>query len=277
LTEGSTRLLPEIFPGVDHVSYFNLRTDAATQLLVDTGHHLGAVAVPYALAVHEDFVMTVLEMLATFGYQRRAPGSNDDLGRNRVTAWNMHEAVWMTLGCPAPTGEQGHALEHFHVLREMRNTQIHAGGHHDQRLRDVVNGLSAPASDRWRRLARRDASDVIATEQIRFTTFDIFTVFATTKAMGRAINLLLRDHLPPDRWAALCVEDYAAISSHPPASDRWMRGLLGHAAMNYSTGSLDEGALFDAAVAAGYRSAGRAWAPQRTPRGKRNPGSRPGG
>ncbi len=46
LTTGSNRLLPEIFPRVEHVKYFNLRTDPATQLLLDTGHHLGAVAVP---------------------------------------------------------------------------------------------------------------------------------------------------------------------------------------------------------------------------------------
>ena len=57
LTSGSKELLPRIFPGVDHIAYFNLATDEATRLLLDTAHHLGAVAIPYALAVHEDFVM----------------------------------------------------------------------------------------------------------------------------------------------------------------------------------------------------------------------------
>lgn len=278
LTEGSTRLLPEIFPGVEHVSYFNLRTDAATQLLLDTGHHLGAVAVPYALAVHEDFVMTVLETLTQFGYVRHAPGDKADTTKNRVSAWNMHEAVWMTLGQPFPAVGACLELEHFHLLREMRNTQIHAGGAIGPRLTDVVNGLSGPASVRWNDIARRQPVDVLADDPIRFTTFDIFTVFATTKAMGRTINELLRDHLPVARWAEMCVDDYARISSHPGASDRWIRSLIGHAHMNYGASPLTEADVVDAAVEAGAWPARRRWAPRRSSRAAkrpRTPGSGP--
>jgi len=134
LTKGSTELLPDIFPGVDHINYFNLRTDKATDLLDNVGHHLGAVAVPYALAVHEDFVMSALELLDTLGHPTRAPGQNPDPLKNGVKASNMHEAVWLTLGQPLPTHGACEALEHFHLLREMRNAHIHAGGSIEQRL-----------------------------------------------------------------------------------------------------------------------------------------------
>ena len=97
LTSGSVRLLPEIFPGVPHIGYFNLRTDVAAQLLAEVGHHLGAVAVPYALAVHEDFVISTLELLDSLGRPTLAPGKKQDLAKNDVKAWNMHEAVWVTL------------------------------------------------------------------------------------------------------------------------------------------------------------------------------------
>lgn len=128
LTAGSSQLLPDIFPGVDHISYFNLRTDVATDLLLNTGHHLGAVAVPYALAVHEDFVVTALQALTGLGYTVLAPGSSKNLAKNRVAAWNMHEALFLTLGKSVPArGTDLVSLELYHLLREMRNCQIHNG------------------------------------------------------------------------------------------------------------------------------------------------------
>jgi len=267
LTAGSSRLLPEIFPGVDHITYFNLRTDAATHLLLDTGHHLGAVAVPYALAVHEDFVVTVLDLLNQFGYARKAPGDSADTTRNPVKPWNMHEALWMTLGQPAPRRGSVIALEHFHLLREMRNAQIHAGGAISARLSQEVRDMTPQAATGWMAMSRRAATDVIATDPLRFTTFDIFAVFATTKALGRAVNSLLRDELTARQWAEICLEDYSALTSKPRGSDHWIRGLIGHAAMNYVAGPVTEQDIVDAAVAAGAWRAGRAWTPRRASRG----------
>lgn len=267
LTAGSSRLLPEIFPGVEHVSYFNLRTDAATKLLADTGHHLGAVTVPYALAVHEDFVMTVLDLLSRFGYRRKAPGDTQDSTRNRVTAWNMHESLWMTLGRRLPPRGSVLALEQFHLLREMRNAQIHAGGTISARLSQEVTDITPEAATAWKALSRRAPTDVIATDPLRFTTFDIFAVFATTKTLGRTVNHLLRDSLPARQWAEICLEDYSALTSKSSGSDQWMRGLIGHAAMNYAAGSVSEQDIIDAAVAAGAWPAGRAWTRRRASRG----------
>lgn len=271
LTEGSSRLLPEIFPAVDHIRYFNLRPEAATEILVDTGHHLGAVAVPYALAVHEDFLTSVLELLAALGYQRRAPGDSVDTTRNRVQAWNMHEAVWLTLGEEAPRSGAVVPLEHFHLLREMRNAQIHGGGAVSQRLAQQVASMSVEAASAWTVLGRRPPTDVLGTSPLRFTTFDIFAAFATTKSLGRVVNTLLRDSLSPPQWAALCVEDYCDITTKFERSDSWMRGLLGHAAMHYGAGPLTEQDVVDAAVAAGKWTAGRVPTPRRAARRAKAP------
>src|SRR6266571_6922255 len=67
LTAGSTSLLPQIFPAIPHIRHFNLQTETARQLLLDADSHLGAVAVPYALAVHEDYVMSCLSLLKSIG------------------------------------------------------------------------------------------------------------------------------------------------------------------------------------------------------------------
>ncbi|WP_420625063.1 hypothetical protein [Candidatus Poriferisodalis sp.] len=61
LTEGSSRLLPEIFPAVPHIARFNLRPDAAADVLRSAGPHLATVTVPYALAIHEDYVTQCIE------------------------------------------------------------------------------------------------------------------------------------------------------------------------------------------------------------------------
>lgn len=277
LASGSRQLLPDIFPGVEHISYFNLRTDSATQLLLDTGHHLGAVAVPYALAVHEDFVVTVIAILEGLGRARQAPGSSSDPAENRVKAWNMHETVFMTLGQPVPArGSAEVALEHFHLLREMRNAHIHSGGSISSELRGEVTNMSAPAQAAWTRVARRAPADVIAGPKLCFTTFDIFTAFATTKALGRTINSLVRDGLTAAEWAEICREDYTTRSSKASGSDQWIRGLLGHANAYYGTTSMSEADLINTAIGAGQWTAGRSFAPrrgERNARRARNPGS----
>jgi hypothetical protein len=263
LTTGSRQLLPDIFPGVEHISYFNLRTDSAT-VLVDTGHHLGAVTVPYALAVHEDFVMTTLALLEQFGYTRKAPGK----AKGRIAAWNMHEALYVTLGDPPPArGSSVVELEHFHLLREMRNAQIHDGGSISPRLRQEVSDMSGPAATDWLRLARRTPADVISCGKLSFTIFDIFTVFATTKSLGRTLNTLLRDKLTTSQWAKICVEDYRAQSSKYVGSDQWIRGLIGHTALYYRAAGLTEQDVIDAAVEVGLWTAGRGFTARRTSRG----------
>jgi len=268
LTTGSRQLLPEIFPGVEHIKYFSLRTDAATRLLLDTGHHLGAVAVPYALAVHEDFIVTSLGLLRKLGYTQKAPGDSVDLTKNRIAAWNMHEAIYITLGQEAPKrGSSLVALEHFHLLREMRNAQIHSGGAISPRLRGEVDDISAPAQAGWLQLARRAPADVISGGGLRFTTFDIFAAFAITKALGRAVNGLLRDNISAPQWADVCVADYAAQSSKPVGSDQWIRGLVGHAATFYGAAAIAEQDVIDAATRQGMWTAGRGFEPRRSSRG----------
>ncbi|MFH5230222.1 hypothetical protein [Antrihabitans spumae] len=242
LTSASRQLLPQIFPGVAHIEYFQLRTDVAKEILSETGQHLGAVALPYALALHEDFVTTVVDSVVSFGYQRRAMG-NGPVTHNRVSAWNMHEAVEMTLDSTvAPTAPSTY-LELFHLLREMRNSHIHSGGRASVRLHKQIARMSAAATSEWRRLDRRLPADVIENGRVRFTIFDIFTVFAVIKVLGREINAKLRDGLAPKEWGVVAVNDYAGITPHPPKTDAWMLGLLGHVSLNYAAAALTKNVL----------------------------------
>ena len=67
LTADSRHLLPEVFPQVPHIGRFNLTTEVARQILDAADRHLGAMSIPYALALHDDFLRDCLELLEKAG------------------------------------------------------------------------------------------------------------------------------------------------------------------------------------------------------------------
>jgi hypothetical protein len=240
LTQGSQRLLPEIFPAVDHIRRFNLQTDRARQLLVDADSHLGAVAVPYALAVHEDFMLQVLNLIKQHGIQLR----ND---RKAAKAWNMHEIFSRSTGHVFSK----QLLSQFHLLRLMRNSQIHTGGQPSPELIKKARSLSAAENTAWERLTGRSATTMVDAAKLTFTSGDIFSAFAVTKRLGRDVNAALQTALAVATWCQIVVEDYAAVASHLPNSDQWLRGLEGYARQFYSPLGLSAPDLEGAARAMG--------------------------
>ncbi len=86
LTEGSDRLLPEIFPQIPHIGRLNLTTEAARDILIDGDVYLGAMAVPYALAIHEDYLKTCLTLLQRGGIRLTKPPGDLKLA-------NQHEEI----------------------------------------------------------------------------------------------------------------------------------------------------------------------------------------
>jgi hypothetical protein len=70
LTRGSQYLLPEVFPQVPPIGRLNLRSELAHQILDAADVHLGAMSIPYALAIHDDFlrecIHTALTQTSTF-------------------------------------------------------------------------------------------------------------------------------------------------------------------------------------------------------------------
>lgn len=269
LTSGSQQLLPDIFPGVAEIQYFRLRTDEASQLLADVGHHLGAVAVPYVLALHEDFVMTTHELLRAHGYLTRAPGKHADDTRNPVRAWNMHEALALTVGAFSPNTIAADQLEIFHLLREMRNCQIHAGGRISPSLHRHVAGMSGASTSEWARWARRTPQATLGGGAVHFTKFDIFTVLANAKRLGREVNSLLATSLSAKAWAEIAVKDYASNSSKAARSDAWARSLIGHVRLLYAAVNLTDRQVLETATALGYWAAGHEFTPRRAARGDR--------
>lgn len=238
LAAGSDRLLPEIFPAVPNIARFNLRPAAAAEVLGAAGPHLATVTVPYALAIHEDFVMQCIE------WNERAHGGTRP--KRPLDTSNMHETLVLMVGGALPQ-RASVDLELFHLYRQVRNCHIHGGGRVSKALRKQVKGLSHAALVRWFDLTGREAKTLVAGDLAEYCLLDVFAIFAVTKELGRGINALLQSGLSQSQWAEACVDDYCQETSRIPNSNAWGRGLVGYARHRYQALALTNGELFQAA------------------------------
>jgi len=241
LTEGSDRFLPEIFPRVDDIDRFNLVTDRAKALLNDADQHVAAVSVPYGLSIHEDFVITVIEMLRSSGTQVPVPG------KRKLGPATMHEALFNATG----HSYSATSLELFHVLREMRNSQIHEGGRANPRLLKQLATMSANAAGLWQRIVLEPHTSAVAGGRVSFSVGHLYLVFAITKSLAREVNFALQAHWPRHVWGALLIRDYEVESSKARNSSSWRRSLVGFARLDYAPLGLRESEIEAAARASG--------------------------
>lgn len=236
LTEGSQHTLSEIFPAVEHINRFNLRTDVARNYLNSADSHLTAMAVTYVLAFHEDFVTSSIDFANAHG------GFNIRNDRS-VKAWNMHTVLFGGL-THVPSSDWS---ECFHLLRDMRNSMVHAGGSASQDLLNRISSLSVGAKSLWQRLARQAVSDIVQNGLVAPVAEHIFTALAVVKHLGREINNAMVAAISTAGWAKICVEDFAAVTSDQKNSSGWKRGLSGYARYEYGPLHLSDADLEAAA------------------------------
>lgn len=230
LTTGSTATLKQLFPAVPHIERFNLRSDSARELLHNADHHIASVAVPYALATHEDFVVAMLDVLKNEGRVLTTRGK-------RVRAWNMHTVLFETCGQSAPEDW----MQTFHVLREMRNCITHEGGGVSEALREAIAAMGSHARSGWQRLnLDLRPEDMEQSGQLVLTAEHVFSAFAVTKRLGREINAALAHELTSDEWARTAVRDFVVVTSKAKNSSSWRRALLGYVRQNYAAVALTE-------------------------------------
>lgn len=238
LTTGTSATLGQLFPAVEHIERFNMRSDVARDFLNNADHHIASVAVPYALATHEDFVMEMLDFLKAEGRTLATHGKP-------VRAWNMHSVLFETCAeC-----EPAEWIQSFHVLREMRNCITHVGGVASQKLRDAVADMGPDARSGWERLNPGARLEDIETDdgRLALTAEHVFTAFAVTKRLGREINALLGRELDGRTWARIAIRDYNSVTSKVKNSSSWRRSLVGYVRQYYAASNVSEADLETAA------------------------------
>lgn len=198
LTEGSDRLLPEVFPAVDHIQRFNLKSDDARTILLGADAHLGKMAVPYVLSLHEDYMRTCVEMLA-----QNKLCSSALAKRNLI---DLHPGFERTTGHMYDTD----MMSYMTVLRLTRNAVIHNGSTMTQALHDELAKWTAPQEKGWFDLAKRNPRTLRVGDRIDFGQGEMIAALAITKRLDRETNVGLQAALPRTCWAGLVVDEIVA-------------------------------------------------------------------
>lgn len=220
LTDGSERLLPEIFPRVAHIRRFNLKSAAAQDILTAAETHLGAMAVPYALAIHEDYLKTCLTLLV------RA-GMNLTQSPDKLKLANQHEAIEQVTGKSFTPS----SLQQVHTLRHMRNCTIHSGGRVSDRLLHCLDAWRTDTEPGWVRLTGRSPRGLQRDDIVEFGHGEVLIALAATKTLAREANRFLQHTLPRSLWADLVVEDLLEqnpLALRGPDALRRARGYARH-------------------------------------------------
>jgi hypothetical protein len=222
LHAGSPHQLPGLFPTVKDIDRFNLLPGRASELLLDADAHLAAVAIPYALAVYEAFVKDATALLE----EEKFPVSQ---ARGALNAGRMHETFYEAAGLPQPDD----VITLFHVLRTIRNAQIHHAGSTTPELIAVVKGLTKGQRQRWELLTMGNLDEMFDESRLKLTVGHLIAAFAITKEAARRVNEALAIKLSRETWAIMSVKDYASAAKHPRNSRQWKKGLVGFARFNY--------------------------------------------
>lgn len=240
LTAGSDRTLAEIFPAVEHIRRFNLRTDVAQNYLGAADSHLASMAITYTLAIHEDFVLTSIAFAKSHGIAITS--------RRQIKAWNMHAVLFGALNYQ-PSSDW---IECFHLLRHMRNSVAHAGGRPTSELNQHIPSMAAASVQQWQRLNKEPPAKVVQNGVVVLNANHIFCALAVIKDLGRQINRALQSAISTGEWGKICVSDYAQVATKHKNSISWQRQLIAYARRYYRPLQLPQGDLEAAARALGF-------------------------
>ncbi|MFJ8152512.1 hypothetical protein [Streptomyces sp. NPDC094468] len=223
LASGSERMLPEIFPAVEHIGRMNLRVDSARRLLADAESHLSAMAVPYALALHEDYVTICLKLL------QRARLINSQ-GVKSASPKTMHQKF----EAAADYSLSSVSVEQFDFLRLLRNAIIHAGGLPSADLLTISRTLSTASVENWEQLTGIPPSALVEPGRpVILNQSELVAALAITKSLAEQLNEGLQKALPRDIWADLLCDDFRTELSKYTHEHQRTRKLPGYARKNY--------------------------------------------
>lgn len=243
LTNGSTLTIGKIFPAIEHISRFDLRSESAQEVLNDSESHISQIAIPQVMGYHEHFISEVL----MFAKEHGVNISNSEIRGYNSSA--MHQGVENKLrGTITPEH-----LEIFHILRLSRNNIIHNNGNASQQLKESILNTSESTKKIWSDLTSSEISDLINGQNlIRLNANHIVLAFAITKRIEREVNSLLRDALPIETWAKIAVLDFNESTNAPNNSTKWRKSILGYTKMHYGNLRMSEAQLRSAAKELGF-------------------------
>ncbi len=243
LTRGSELVLSAIFPQVPHIKRFNLRADLAAALLDDAEHHLATMAVPYVLALHEEYMRNCASLLFSHGLLSKSQ-------LDALSAKNVHEKVASSTN-GAFTVE---SLELFHLARTLRNSQIHEGGRVNDECSAVRAGLSRTAVSLWEYLTKEPAAAYAIGDPIDLRQPQLTAMLAITHKLMEEANVILQPAVPTATWASMAIADLLAEGMDLVGNPQQrFRKVVRFTRRYYSAVAIPDTELRTAALAAGLQ------------------------
>lgn len=234
ITSGSRMLLKDIFPQVPHIERFNLRTGKARDVLEDAENLLGALAVPQIMALHEDLISGMLDLL-----ERSEPGSTNS--NQRLNAENMHAKFEGA----ASISFTSSTLDLFQLVRMARNEHIHNGGVVGEYFARELAAFDPASLQLWRDITGESFQAYEVGDKVELRLPALIGALAITKRLAAEANEGLQQSLSPTVWADLVAEDWK--SPWIPGNDGQQRKrILGIARKDYAAVNLPEAELMAA-------------------------------
>jgi len=228
LTSGSKLQISEIFPKVEHIRRFSLKTERAQEILENAEYMLGILAVPQVIALQEDLMVGMLRLL-----EEHVPGAGN-LTKNAKAA-DVHERVQDSTG-KSFTPE---SLELFHLVRVARNTHIHNGGKADATLINRISNTNPQSYQVWTTITKATFPDYQLGDKVTLGLAELIGILAITKRLAEEANDILQRDLPKNVWADIAVKDWVKTRK-PGDTNQLNKQLLGLVRRHYGPLGLTE-------------------------------------
>lgn len=189
LTEGSQLTLSTMFPKVEHIGRFDLKTETARQVLNDSESLLGGMAVLYAFGLHEDLMRDMLSLLV----DDNQFSANELKNIRSVEIHSKFCSITNTVFRPE-------LLEVFHIVRQIRNARIHNGGKVKAHLVTEVVKLSPAARKLWKDTVGVEVPNYVEGDIADVGLNELILILAVTKRLSEAANEGLQKSISRSHW-----------------------------------------------------------------------------
>lgn len=245
-TTDTTTTLSGIFPTVEHVHRFDLRTDTAQDVLRNSEELLASMAMLYGFGLHEHVMREMLDLL-------RTAGNNAGHIPKKVDAAQLHSKF---------SEATGHTFEPelitiMDILRKMRNARAHNGGKVPQELETLLttistlsgSGATKPTSYiLWEEIAKQPPPRYAKNSHLAIGLTELVLVLAVTKRLAESANTALQTSLPRQTWLAMLKEDFCEFAQDEKLvgnPDQMRRKLKGFARRFYEPLAFNNNELQD--------------------------------
>jgi hypothetical protein len=201
-------------------------------------HTLAAIAIPYAVAVYNEYVVEVVTLL----YYNGANTLRDPASKMLGTLEQHLAAKGIT-----PAGEQQRL---FAALKEVRNVLIHRAGRVDQRLLDALAALTTADESAWLKATKLPFPKAARGDRLQLSPGHAQGTFWVAGNLATELNLELQTKLQRDLWLDLVVADFR--QTHPawwPVADDKGRSRLRYFANKFYGQLASQDAELEAALA----------------------------